>query len=88
MEGARLIMTSRVFSPMLMVATTFDTGFPADSLEFCPNRIASDIFVCGTYKLDEDSFSAGNQRTGPQHRRGQCLVFQVSNAVDASGEIQ
>jgi len=66
----------------------FDTGFPADSLEFCPNRIASDIFVCGTYKLDEDSFSAGNQRTGPQHRRGQCLVFQVSNAVGASGEIQ
>jgi len=75
-------VTSQVF-PSTMVA--FDTGFPADSLEFCPSKIASDIFACGTYKLDEDSFSPENQRTAPQHRRGQCLVFQVSNV---SNEIQ
>jgi diphthamide biosynthesis protein 7 len=65
----------------------FDTGYPADSLEFCPSNTSSDIFVCGTYKLDEDKFSADNQRIAPQHRRGQCLVFQTLDAVLTSDEI-
>ncbi|KXN90029.1 Diphthamide biosynthesis protein 7 [Leucoagaricus sp. SymC.cos] len=66
-----------------------DTGFPADSLEFCPSHAANDIFVCGTYKLDADKFSAENQRIAAQHRRGQCLVFQVetSDGVDSTNEV-
>lgn len=30
-----------------------DTAWPADSVEFCPHESASDIFVCGTYRLLE-----------------------------------
>jgi hypothetical protein len=44
-----------------------DTVLPADSLEFCPSSGFHNIFVCGTYKLEELS------RT----RKGQCLVFKV-----------
>ncbi|EKM83884.1 hypothetical protein AGABI1DRAFT_117353 [Agaricus bisporus var. burnettii JB137-S8] len=58
---------------------SFDTGFPADSLEFCPSPLASDIVACGTYKLDNDTFSAENERTNQQHRRGQCLIFRVQS---------
>lgn len=56
-----------------------DTVYPADALEFCPHPDAQDIFVCGTYKLDdasEDTVAASL----PQHRRGQCLVFAVQGA--------
>lgn len=58
---------------------SFDTGFPADSLEFCPSPLASDIVACGTYKLDNDTFSAENERTNQQHRRGQCLIFRAQS---------
>lgn len=50
-------------SPLSMI----DTVLPADSLEFCPSSGFHDIFVCGTYKLDD------SERT----RRGQCLVFRA-----------
>lgn len=56
-----------------------DTGFPADSLEFCPHPSARDIFVCGTYKLEEEKLSPGSERKTPQRRHGECLVFQVEN---------
>ena len=52
-----------------------DTVLPADSLEFCPSSGFHDIFVCGTYKLEEPS------RT----RRGQCLVFKV--LLDSKGQL-
>jgi diphthine methyl ester acylhydrolase len=42
-----------------------DTVLPADSLEFCPSSGFHDIFVCGTYKLEDQ-----------ETRRGQCLVFK------------
>lgn len=64
------------------MASHIDTGFPADSLEFCPHPSARDIFVCGTYKLEEDKFSPDSERTTPQHRRGECLVFQVEHSDD------
>ncbi|EIM83306.1 WD-40 repeat-containing protein [Stereum hirsutum FP-91666 SS1] len=32
----------------------FDTQWSADSVEFCPHPDATDIFVCGTYQLQQD----------------------------------
>ncbi|PVG03357.1 WD40 repeat-like protein [Serendipita vermifera] len=32
---------------------SFDTFYPADSVEFCPSLQYSRYFVCGTYKLEE-----------------------------------
>lgn len=55
-----------------------DTVFPADSLEFCPSQGAQDVFVCGTYKLDEPRDHLGDSGS-PQHRRGQCLVFRTED---------
>lgn len=54
-----------------------DTIFPADSLEFCPQKGVQDVFVCGTYKLDEHPGEA--LQASPQRRRGQCLVFRTDN---------
>jgi len=67
-----------------------DTDFPADSVEFCPHPDASDIFVCGTYKLDqaqlEDTSDDDEQdrqspstMPGKQHRTGECLLFRVDD---------
>ena len=61
-----------------MTLTASDTVYPADSLEFCPSENALDIFVCGTYKLEDVDKTTTAQRTiNHQSRRGQCLVFQV-----------
>ncbi len=57
----------------------FDTVYPADALEFCPHPVAQDIFVCGTYKLDDASEDPAAASL-PQHRRGQCFVFAVQDA--------
>ena len=55
----------------------YDTGFPADTVEFCPHVLAQDILVCGTYKLLEERDDAGNQ-----HRVGRCSFLSVSGDVD------
>ena len=31
-----------------------DTGFYADSVEWCPHSGYHDVLLCGTYQLDED----------------------------------
>ena len=57
-----------------------DTEWPADSLEFCPHAEAADIFVCGTYKLEESSegqSEASGSAKAPQRRKGKCLVFRT-----------
>ncbi|KAI9444813.1 WD40-repeat-containing domain protein [Lactarius indigo] len=57
---------------------SIDTVLPADSVEFCPHPDASDIFVCGTYKLEDQQSDQGvSQSSASQSRRGQCLVFEV-----------
>ncbi|KAH9049337.1 WD-40 repeat-containing protein [Lactarius hengduanensis] len=57
---------------------SIDTVLPADSVEFCPHPEASDIFVCGTYKLeDQQSDQGASKSPAAQIRRGQCLVFEV-----------
>ncbi|KAM5536189.1 hypothetical protein V8D89_010088 [Ganoderma adspersum] len=72
----------------------FDTIWPADSAEFCPHPSAQDVFVCGTYKLEQSqdpsvaSTLEGNDVEGasedtstskPQIRRGKCLLFRVQD---------
>ncbi|KAI9512577.1 WD-40 repeat-containing protein, partial [Russula earlei] len=70
-----------------------DTVLPADSVEFCPHPDASNILVCGTYKLqDKDTQqsrpippsesqlpSSGPAAVG-QVRTGQCLVYGVDSS--------
>jgi hypothetical protein len=55
----------------------YDTGFPADAVEFCPHALAQDILVCGTYKLLEERDHAGGQQ-----RIGRCLFLGVSSDGD------
>ncbi|KAI0778192.1 WD-40 repeat-containing protein [Trametes elegans] len=71
----------------------FDTDWPADSAEFCPHPDAQDIFVVGTYKLEqpaEKDVPAGDGTLAdyqgdtppprePQQRRGKCLLFRVED---------
>lgn len=71
-----------------------DTVLPADSVEFCPHPDASNIFICGTYKLQEEQKSSPSPSSGPanagqnQIRTGQCLVFEVdSEAEEPAPEI-
>jgi len=59
-----------------------DTNWPADTLEFCPRAGVTDIFVCGTYKLEESISTGGQSETSlpvktPQRRKGKCLVFRT-----------
>ena len=55
-----------------------DTVLPADSVEFCPHPDASNVFLCGTYKLEDQPSDQGVSRSpAGQIRRGQCLVFEV-----------
>ena len=70
----------------LSLSIDIDTVLPADSVEFCPHPDASNIFVCGTYKLQEEqnqSPSSGLANAGQnQIRTGQCLVFEVDSEQD------
>ncbi|KIY71628.1 WD40 repeat-like protein [Cylindrobasidium torrendii FP15055 ss-10] len=52
----------------------FDTVWPADSAEFCPNEGFTDVFAVGTYKLEEDE----EKVNGHQQRRGQCMLFKMN----------
>ena len=63
-----------------------DTRWPADSLKFCSHAGAADIFVCGTYKLDESTENQSEASGGakaPQRRQGDCGVFRVDEEDDA-----
>ena len=43
----------------------YDTDWPADSGEFCPHPSALDIFVCGTYKLEQSQEGQISEATTP-----------------------
>lgn len=69
----------------------FDTVWPADTVEFCPHKDASDVFVCGTYNLEKPANVSAQQTdteeaayTSPamQTRRGKCLLFSVQHGND------
>lgn len=62
----------------------FNTVLPADSVEFCPHTLATNVFVCGTYKLEQptpvsQSSEENTAPAAPQKRVGKCLVFQVND---------
>jgi diphthamide biosynthesis protein 7 len=65
----------------------FDTDWPADSIEFCPTPGLQNVFVCGTYKLDQPEEMADEEGDGEasapkrQHRRGKCLVFSADDHI-------
>jgi len=66
-----------------MTAVPYDTLWPADTVEFCPHPAAQDIFVCGTYQLDEASSAQAVAEKRPQTRFGKLLVFRlISNATE------
>lgn len=59
---------------------SFDTEFPADSVEFCPYQGRQNIVVCGTYKLlkdDENDREQNVEVSNLQRRVGNCLVMQI-----------
>ena len=72
---------------------SIDTVLPADSVEFCPHPDASNVFVCGTYKLQDEQNSQSSDSvispsSGPaghtQTRTGQCLVYEVDSEQEIS----
>ncbi len=76
--------SSQLSTPLrILYMAPFDTDFPADCLEFCPNDQYQDIFVCGTYKLlDQASTSTSESESSadansPQKRIGQCLALRL-----------
>jgi diphthamide biosynthesis protein 7 len=68
-----------------MTGQGFDTTLPACSLEFCPSPGQEQIFVVGTYKLDDTAAvpTSAVEDEAPkapdaQSRHGECLVFEVT----------
>lgn len=65
-----------------------DTIDPADTVEFCPHQDASNILVCGTYKLlQADATTTEDQPTErtPQKRIGSVLVFELKDDDEMYG---
>jgi hypothetical protein len=74
------------FIASTMSSVTFDPFWPADSVEFCPHPNAFSLFVCGTYKLEQNESSPAADeepdepvavQRGSQVRRGKCMLFSV-----------
>ncbi|KAI0308197.1 WD-40 repeat-containing protein [Multifurca ochricompacta] len=61
---------------------SIDTVLPADSVEFCPHPNASNVLVCGTYKLEDRQNFQENEKPVSSIRRGQCLVYEVHSEQD------
>lgn len=69
---------------------SFDTIYPADTLEFCPNEGFHDLFVCGTYKLIERAPVPETEipeEPIPAKRIGQCMVFRMKDTSSAEDEL-
>ncbi|XP_025991339.1 diphthine methyltransferase [Solenopsis invicta] len=54
--------------------TTFDTIFPADTVEWCPVEPYRNILACGTYKLNKNE-----PNTASTYRQGQILLLRIVN---------
>jgi len=64
-----------------------DTGYCADSVEFCPHPDALNVLVCGTYQLqkNEEGLAAHEEPTTTKQRRlGRCYVFEQ---IEKSAEV-
>ena len=73
------------------MSLSFDTDYPADTIEFCPNEGSTDIFVCGTYNLIErPPVPEGEEAPDPPpptKRIGQCMVFRVTEGEPSEEEL-
>ncbi|XP_076160276.1 diphthine methyltransferase [Ptiloglossa arizonensis] len=61
---------------MFHTLDSFDTDFPADSVEWCPANLFRDIFVCGTYQLMKDN-EATLDKSKSLKRLGHIYMFRV-----------
>ncbi|XP_024938624.1 diphthine methyltransferase isoform X3 [Cephus cinctus] len=71
--GQSKIMTSESFTTL----DTFDTQFPADSVEWCPIEPYRNLFVCGTYHLAQEDLQTAATGEKVPERLGQIYLFQV-----------
>lgn len=61
---------------------TYDTGYSADSVEWCPHPPHQHLFVCGTYQLADggESLTSGSTTT---MRKGRILLFSYDSQRDS-----
>lgn len=73
---------------------SFDTDYPADSVEFCPSTGYQQYFVCGTYFLETnkedtasvDADTAAPVQKGAQTRIGRCWLFESDDLGHLSAQ--
>ncbi|EGI62101.1 PREDICTED: diphthamide biosynthesis protein 7 [Acromyrmex echinatior] len=53
---------------------TFDTKFPADTVEWCPVEPYRNVLTCGTYELNKNE-----PNTKSTYRQGQILLLRITN---------
>jgi diphthamide biosynthesis protein 7 len=58
------------------IASTVDTEYSADSVEFCPIQDFQEYFVVGTYQVKE-----GATDSSPIHRAGQLQLYEDPNSA-------
>ncbi|KXJ68556.1 hypothetical protein RP20_CCG002757 [Aedes albopictus] len=58
---------------------TYDTVYSADSVEWCPHNPYQQLFVCGTYQLDDKGESL-TSNTSQTVRKGRILLFNYDSA--------
>ncbi|XP_061169058.1 diphthine methyltransferase-like [Saccostrea echinata] len=76
---------------MSKICQVLDTGFYADSVEWCPCDGNHDILLCGTYQLDESqemkqSNSDEAKKMNNQTRHGNVQVYKL-NTTDESNSL-
>ena len=54
-----------------------DTGFYADSVEWCPHSGYHDVLLCGTYQLDEDH-KVGTNTSVTARERSELQLFSCN----------
>ncbi|XP_011445594.3 diphthine methyltransferase isoform X1 [Magallana gigas] len=67
---------------MMETHQVVDTGYYADSVEWCPHTGYHDVLLCGTYQLEESpkeqEQNTEETRTKPQTRHGDVQVYKLS----------
>lgn len=64
---------------------SWDTEYSADSVEWCPDSEFQNLFVCGTYKLQQNSTSLSSEHANSidtkstQCRVGRLYLFMFQN---------
>ncbi|XP_062564072.1 diphthine methyltransferase-like isoform X2 [Armigeres subalbatus] len=61
---------------------TYDTVYSADSVEWCPHNPYQQLFVCGTYQLD-DKEESPTSNTSQTVRKGRILLFEFNSDQNA-----